>query len=120
VIGRHILIHLPDAPDVLRKAVSLVHQGGLVAFQELDVSFCPRGFPEMPLMFRTQDLICEFFRRGVTRPRIGPELPHMMELAGLATAECRAECSMDGGPHGQLPAWMAARPTARLDGRDRS
>jgi ubiquinone/menaquinone biosynthesis C-methylase UbiE len=107
VIGRHILLHMPDAPKMLRKAVSLIHTGGLAAFQELDLSFCPRGFPEMPLMFQTQDLIIEFFKRAVARPRIGPELPRLMQEAGLATPECRAECSMDGGPHSQMPAWMA-------------
>ena len=107
VIGRHILIHLPDAPEILRTAVSLVHTGGLIAFQELDLTFCPHGYPDMPLMFRTQDLICEFFSRGLRRPRMGPELPYLMVEAGLPGAECRAECSMDGGPHGQMPAWMA-------------
>jgi SAM-dependent methyltransferase len=107
VIGRHILIHLPDAPDILHTAVSLVHTGGLLAFQEFDLTSCPQGHPEMPLMFRTQDLICEFFRRGLRRPRTGPELPHLLVEAGLPSVECRAECTMDGGPHGQMPAWMA-------------
>jgi 2-polyprenyl-3-methyl-5-hydroxy-6-metoxy-1,4-benzoquinol methylase len=32
VIGRHILIHVPDAPAVLRQAVAMVHLGGLIAF----------------------------------------------------------------------------------------
>jgi 2-polyprenyl-3-methyl-5-hydroxy-6-metoxy-1,4-benzoquinol methylase len=37
VIGRHILIHVPDAPAVLRKAAASVHTGGVVAFQEYDL-----------------------------------------------------------------------------------
>lgn len=62
VIGRHILLHTPDAQAVLRKAVEIVHGGGFVAFQEPDLSFYPRGYPELPLMFSTQDLMIDFWR----------------------------------------------------------
>jgi ubiquinone/menaquinone biosynthesis C-methylase UbiE len=107
VIGRHILIHVPDAPAVLRRAVSEVHAGGVVAFQEYDLSFYTRGYPEMPLAFRTQELVCEFFRKGVPRPNIGAQLFHLMQEAGLPPPECRSECVMDGGPHSPMYEWLA-------------
>jgi ubiquinone/menaquinone biosynthesis C-methylase UbiE len=107
VIGRHILLHTPDAPEVLRKAVSVVHAGGVIAFQEFDLSSFRRGYPEMPLMFRVQELICEFFRRAVARANIGRQLPLLMQDAGLPPPECRAESPIDGGPHSPLYEWMA-------------
>src|SRR5512133_3557079 len=90
VIGRHILIHTPDALAVLRKAVALVHPGGVIAFQEFDLETAPRGYPEMPLMFRTRDLIREFFHRAVPCANMGAQLPSLMQKAGLPPPEVRS------------------------------
>jgi ubiquinone/menaquinone biosynthesis C-methylase UbiE len=106
VIGRHVLIHTPDAPGVLRKAVSMVHVGGLIAFQEYDLSYFPRGYPELPLMNSVLELIVEFYRRAVSRPNIGSQLFWLMQEAGLPSPECRMECVMDGGPHSPVYEWL--------------
>ena len=107
VIGRHILIHTPDAQAVLRKAVSIVHDGGVIAFQEYDLSWFPRGHPELPLMFQVEELIVEFFRRAVPKPNMGTQLFYLMREAGLPSPECRAESIMDGGPHSLIYEWLA-------------
>ena len=107
VIGRHILIHTKDALEVLRKAVDMVGNGGLIAFQEYDLSYFPRGYPELPLMFHVIEQIVEFFRRAVPRPNIGTQLFYLMQEAGLAPPECRAEAIMDGGPHSPIYEWLA-------------
>jgi ubiquinone/menaquinone biosynthesis C-methylase UbiE len=107
VIGRHILIHTADALAVLRHAVAIVHTGGLIAFQEHDLSFYPRGYPELPLMFRVEELIVECFRRTVPRPNVGTQLFWLMQEAGLPPPECRLECVMDGGPHSPVYEWLA-------------
>jgi hypothetical protein len=86
VIGRHILIHTPDALAVLRKAVAMVHVGGLIAFQEYDLSLHVRGYPELPLTFWAQELIVEFFRRAVPRPNIGSQLFWLMQEARFTSA----------------------------------
>jgi len=107
VIGRHILIHTPDAAAVLKKAVAKVHVGGLIAFQEYDLSFYPRGYPEMPLIFWVEEILVEFFRRAVPRPNIGTQLFWLMQEAGLPPPECRLECVMDGGPYSPVYEWLA-------------
>lgn len=107
VIGRHILLHTPDALAVLKKAVNMVHSGALIAFQEYDLSFYPRGYPELPLMFSMQELIIDFFRRAVPRPNIGAQLFWLMQQAGLPPPECRLESVMDGGPYSPVYEWMA-------------
>ena len=106
VIGRHVLIKVPDALAVLRRAVSMVHVGGLIAFQEYDLSYYPRGYPEMPLMFSIQEMIVEYYRRAVPRPNIGSQLFWLMQEAGLPSPECRMECVMDGGPHSPVYEWL--------------
>jgi ubiquinone/menaquinone biosynthesis C-methylase UbiE len=107
VIGRHILIHTKDALEVLKAVVAMVRDGGLVAFQEYDLSWLPRNYPDMPLVSDVRDRIIEFFMRAVPRPDIGSQLFHLMQEAGLPPAECRAECVMDGGPHSPVYEWIA-------------
>jgi SAM-dependent methyltransferase len=107
VIGRHFLIHMSDALGLLRKAVGLVHSGGVVAFQEFDLETVPRGYPDMPLTFASQDLIREFFRRAVTRANMGVQLPYLMQQAGLPPPEVRSESCVDGGPHSPVYEWIA-------------
>jgi ubiquinone/menaquinone biosynthesis C-methylase UbiE len=107
VIGRHILIHTADALAVLRKAVEIVHVGGLIAFQEHDVSYCPRGYPEMPLMQSTLQLASDFWRRVINRPNLGAQLFWLMQEAGLPPPECRVESVMDGGPYSPVYEWIA-------------
>jgi 2-polyprenyl-3-methyl-5-hydroxy-6-metoxy-1,4-benzoquinol methylase len=99
VIGRSILIHTQHPTEVLRRAVSMVHTGGVIAFQEFDVSSSWLGYPEMPLMFEMQGLIREFCRRVLPHASIGTQLPKLMQDAGLPPPQCRAEFSIDGGPH---------------------
>jgi ubiquinone/menaquinone biosynthesis C-methylase UbiE len=106
VVGRHILIHMPDPLAVLRKAVDLVHPGGVIAFQEFDLATVVRGFPAMPLMFRTQDLIHEFFTRALPHANMGAQLPLLMQQAGLPPPEVRSECCVDGGPHSPFYEWI--------------
>jgi hypothetical protein len=107
VVGRHILIHTPDPLAILKKAVSITHTGGVIAFQEYDLLTVPRGYPEMPLMFRCQELISEFFRRAVPRANMGAQLPYLMQEAGLPAPEAHCECCVDGGPYSLLYEWLA-------------
>jgi ubiquinone/menaquinone biosynthesis C-methylase UbiE len=107
VVGRHILLHAADALAVLRKAVSMVHVGGLIAFHEHDVSFSPRVYPELPLMFSTLEMMINFWHRAVPRPNVGAQLFWLMQEAGLPPPECRAESVMDGGPYSTVYEWIA-------------
>jgi ubiquinone/menaquinone biosynthesis C-methylase UbiE len=107
VIGRHILIHAKDALAVLKTAVAIVRDGGLVAFHEYDLSWVPRSYPDMPFVSGMSGLIVEFARRAVPKPDIGTQLFHLMQEAGLPPPECRAESIMDGGPHSPIYEWIA-------------
>ncbi len=107
VIGRHILVHTPDVPGLLRKVLSLLQPGGVAAFQEGDFTYVHRGYPEMPLMSKSGNLIVEFMRRAVPRPNIGAQLFQLMCEAGFQPPVCRAEIVMDGGPHSPMYEWFA-------------
>jgi trans-aconitate methyltransferase len=107
VIGRHILVHTPDALAILRRVVDLLHPGGVAAFYEGDFTCLPPGYPEMPLIRRASSWIVECIGRGVPRPNMGTQLFQLMQEAGLGVPECRAEFVMDGGPHSPMYEWFA-------------
>jgi 2-polyprenyl-3-methyl-5-hydroxy-6-metoxy-1,4-benzoquinol methylase len=94
IIGRHILIHMKDALAVLKSAVSMVRDGGLIAFQEYDLSVRCRSYPEMPLLFSVGNQIIEFFLRAVPKPDIGTQF---LSHAGSGIASRGVSCGMHYG-----------------------
>lgn len=107
VIGRHILIHVPDVLATLRQAVASVHTGGIVAFQEYDLSRGVPPFPETPTSWRVHQLFIDLFARITRHADIGVRLYHLMVEAGLPAPEARAECPIDGGPDSPFYEWYA-------------
>jgi SAM-dependent methyltransferase len=107
VIGRHILIHTSDPLEILRTAVSLIHVGGVIAFQEFDLSRPMTGYPEMPLASQLFRLLCDFFTRVRPCAGMGTQLPHLLVKAGLTTPDARAESIFGGGAHKLFFDWFA-------------
>ena len=107
VIGRHILIHCADPVRVLGQASALLHTGGIVAFQEYDLSRYIPGYPAMPLHNRVLQWFADLFNRATPYPDIGIRLFHMMQEAGLPVPDVRAECVIDGGADSNIPEWLA-------------
>ena len=92
---------------MLKTCVSMVRDGGLIAFQEYDLALPFRSYPEMSSVSHAAGQITEFFCRALPKPDIGTQLFHLMQEAGLPPAECRAECLMDGGPCSPFYEWIA-------------
>ena len=107
VIGRHILIHTKDPLAIVKKAVSLLHPGGLIAFQEYDLSYTPPGYPSMPLSQKAYSWVVDLFLKASPHPDIGVRLFQLMQKAGLPPPECRLESIIDGGPHSPVFEWLA-------------
>jgi ubiquinone/menaquinone biosynthesis C-methylase UbiE len=107
VVGRHLLLHVKDAQSTLRALTAMIGPGGVVAFQEFDVSFFVPGYPELPLNFAVARLMIDFFCRATPKPNIGTQLFHLMQQAGLPPPECRAEHLIAGGPDSILYEWIA-------------
>jgi SAM-dependent methyltransferase len=106
VIGRHILIHMPDPPRVLRNASRILREGGVAAFQEFDFSTIHPAYPACPLDEQLFRVFRDFFCRSV-HGNIGARLYHMFLEAGLSSPECRAEYPIDGGPDSPFYEWIA-------------
>ena len=65
VIGRLILVHLPDPVAAIRHLATQVRPGGLIAFCEIDITRAGT-IPDTPLYRAMKDVIAETFaRQGV-------------------------------------------------------
>ncbi len=106
VIGRHILIHLPEPLAALRQAHGFLYAGGVAVFHEFDFSIVHPSYPPCPLRTKLVESIRRFFCRD-GQAGTGSRLFHMLIEAGYATPDCRAEYPMDGGPDSHFYEWFA-------------
>jgi ubiquinone/menaquinone biosynthesis C-methylase UbiE len=86
VIGRLILMHLPDPPSTLRQLANLVRPGGLIAFCEFDIE-ATRSIPDSPLSRALIDGIRRVFRSVGLDPAFGTTLHTLFQQAGLGTPQ---------------------------------
>ncbi len=107
VIGRHILIHSHAPQDVVGRAALLVRPGGIVGFQEYDLSFYTPGYPAAPLATLLEQRVVSLFRMAAPHANIGMRLYHLLQTAGFTDLQCRAECLIDGGPDSPFYDWFA-------------
>jgi SAM-dependent methyltransferase len=100
IVGRWILMHLPDPVAVLRLLTTRLRPGGVIAFQESDFGLPPTTFPPSELWEQVR-------RWGVPEDSAAPDGPRMrmgMKLfrayldAGLPAPSLRLEAPIGGGP----------------------
>ena len=96
VIGRHILIHVPDPLEIVRLVSGFVRPGGVVVFQEYDFSVMHAGFPPTPLRDRTFEVFRDFFAMA-RHGNMGTRLPVLFAAAGLTDIDARAEYPVGPG-----------------------
>lgn len=98
VAGRWILQYTPDPVALLRRARTWLRPGGIVAFQEIDLSSPPRAYPTGP--------VHEQVLRWTTPPPGAPGPDPQMGLklfttflqAGLPAPQLRHDVPVGGGP----------------------
>jgi ubiquinone/menaquinone biosynthesis C-methylase UbiE len=82
VVGRLILMHLPDPAATLGHLSSFVRPGGVVAFCENDITGA-RSIPELPLFEEVTAGIVRAFEAMGLSPRFGTQLHTVFADAGL-------------------------------------
>ena len=106
IIGRHILIHTPNPLGVLQQAVSQVRPGGILAFQEFDLSRSYPCTPTKPLFEEQFRLLIRLFTQ-VAQADIGMRLFQLFREAGLTNVESQGEFLLDGGAGSPFYEWLA-------------
>jgi ubiquinone/menaquinone biosynthesis C-methylase UbiE len=97
VIGRLILMYLPDPATALRRFAACLAPGGVVAFQEMAIAQA-RGLPEGPLFRQSLRWITETFARTGFEIDMGGKLYQTFVAAGLPAPQMIAGSRVEGGP----------------------
>jgi SAM-dependent methyltransferase len=95
VIGRLILMHLPDPVATLRQLARLVRPGGVIAFSETDIG-AVRSLPEMPQFRAVSDGIVSAFESVGLDTQFGTTLHGLFQRAGLPAPHLKLAAPIGG------------------------
>jgi SAM-dependent methyltransferase len=109
VIGRYILHHLRDPVLVLRQLVHHLRPGGIVAFQEADLTRLGTSVPPVPLFEQVGEWIKEPFRREGLDLLFGLRLYRVFLDAGLPPPQLHCQSFLGTGPDWPWHDVMAGR-----------
>jgi SAM-dependent methyltransferase len=106
VVGRLVLLYVPDPSATLARLATFLEPGGIVAFQEMDMPGA-RSVPPCRLFDDMLELLCETFRRSGSDPRLGLKLGSIFERAGLHSPQMISGARLDRGPQNQIAAQLS-------------
>ena len=105
IVGRLILLYIPDAPAALRALAAHLKPAGVMVFQEVDLSTA-RCEPSIPLFESHLETIRETLRRAGVIVDMGSALYRTYRAAGLRSPEMighiRVEASAESDVYEQL------------------
>ncbi len=91
IVGRRVLMYQPDGVETVRLLMRRLASGGLIAFQELDMTMVPASVVPLALHER----VLEWLRQMVTAEgadvKMGFHLHDVLTRAGMVVEEVRAE-----------------------------
>ena len=105
VVGRLVLMYLPDPVAALRRAASRLRPGGLICVHEADLAYLPAG-PLTPGWAEAHGYFLAALEKAGIERRLGPTLFTMYRFAGLPEPDLLVELFAAGGP--DAPAWAWA------------
>lgn len=105
VIGRLILMHLPDPVATLRQLAGMVRPGGIIAFSEFDMTGA-RSVPDLPLWRGARDTITSIFIGLGLDPAFAATLPALFRQAGLGTPQLTLGAPAAGAGDVELSAFV--------------
>jgi ubiquinone/menaquinone biosynthesis C-methylase UbiE len=98
LIGRLVLIYLPDPAATLKQLATHLRPGGIVAFQEVDfTTYSSIARPETPMMNQLAEWGVEVFRRSGANVGMGLDLYSTFVDAGLPEPSLQYTAPV-GGP----------------------
>jgi SAM-dependent methyltransferase len=109
VIGRLVLMYLPDPVAALRQAASRLRPGGLICVHEADLAYLPAG-PQTAGWTQAHGYFLAALEKAGIERRLGPTLFTMFRVAGLPAPDLLVELFAAGGP--DAPAWAWANVIA--------
>jgi ubiquinone/menaquinone biosynthesis C-methylase UbiE len=110
IVGRLILMYYPDPIDALRRLLTHLRPGGIVAFQEFDASGC-KSHPASPTYERCASWIIRTLQLSGADSHIGLKLYRIFRSSGLSAPVLRLDGVIAGGP--SAPTYQALAEVCR-------
>ena len=107
LIGRFVLMFLPDPADVLRRLVQFLRAGGIVAFQEMIVRNSSTEPLDLPLWGQCGRWIRDGFMQSGVDVEMGAKLYATYLKAGLPGPEMNLRARISGGKNSPHPEYLA-------------
>src|SRR4051794_5717411 len=104
VVGRLVLMYLPEPAATLRAVAARLRPGGVVCTQEVAFG-AGASVPVTPLLDRLHTAIETTFTRAGADPHLGLRLHRVYAQAGLGRPELRAETVLASGPDAPVWGW---------------
>ena len=98
VVGRFVLMWLPDPLAVLERVVKHVRPGGVVAFQDNDFTFSIVASAALPVFDRLGAWMKETQAQGGADFHLGLKLPQLYQRAGLPAPQLSLDAPIGTGP----------------------
>lgn len=105
VIGRLVLMYMPDPVQALRQAAARVRPGGLVCLHECDLRYLWAS-PQPALWTQVRSWVLQAAEMAGIEASMGPALYRVFTEAGLPAPQLLVEAHAEGGP--DAPAWAWA------------
>jgi len=106
LIGRLVLLYLPDPVATLRKFRNSLRPGGVIAFQEIDMDQTSQ-FPASELFTRVLSWIIAGFKAGGAETNMGRRLLSTFLRAGLPRPTMIATSRVESGPDAYAYTYLA-------------
>jgi SAM-dependent methyltransferase len=122
VVGRLILMHLPDPAATLRRLSTFVRPGGVIAFSENDITGT-RSVPDLPLFRQVTTGIARAFEAMGLSPQFGTTLHTIFTDAGLGAPRMTLGTPIGTAADADMLAyaaevWRLVSPIAKQEGFD--
>lgn len=112
LVGRIVLMFLPSPAAALKRLAQHVRPGGLVLFQEPDMSWA-KSVPKVPTVEKAASWMREIFMGAGADSEFGPKLHAIFKGAGLPAPQMRVDGLIEGSD-GAAPTLLAESIRAML------